>query len=263
MEETLQIDGYSPEYEAWVAKFKTRHTSDDTFTPQNVYEVVRDWCVRRYGLEGAAIVRPFWPGGDYTRAVYPEGCAVVDNPPFSILAKIVAWYNAHCIRFFLFAPTLTSLERCRDGRTAFVATSVTLVFQNGGKVNTSFVTNMEPPDVLATTAIDLRDAIEAANTANAKKGKNVVTPLNLPNNVVTAARMGYLAAHRTPYTVRRADAVFVRRLDNYPRGIFGGGFLLSPIAAAERAAAERAAAVRVELSPREKEIVKDLERKHG
>lgn len=75
--------------------------------------------------------------------------------------------------------------------------------------------------------------------------------------------MEYLAVHHTPYTVRRGDAYFVRRLDGYPKGIFGGGFLLSPRAAAERAAAERAAAeraaaVNVELSPRERMLVMRL-----
>ena len=70
--------------------------------------------------------------------------------------------------------------------------------------------------------------------------------------------MNYLAVHHTPHTVRRADAAFVRKCDNYPGGVFGGGFLLSERAAAERAAAERAAAHKVELSAREREIVEQL-----
>ena len=259
------------DYDGFVEKFKPKKTTDDCYTPENVYETVRRWAVNRYALEGAEIVRPFWPGGDYEAADYPDGCAVVDNPPFSILAKIVRFYNAHGVRFFLFAPTLTSLQTCRDGRTAFVATHITLTFANGAKVNVSFVTNMEPPDVLATVADDLRDALEAVNKENEKAGKKRVTPLSLPNELITAARMGYLAAHHTPYTVRRADAVFVGRLDNYRCCIFGGGFLLSERAAAERAAAERAAAERaaaeraaaeraaahrIELSEREREIVR-------
>ena len=60
--------------------------------------------------------------------------------------------------------------------------------------------------------------------------------------------MNYLAVHHTPHTVRRADAAFVRKCDNYPGGVFGGGFLLS----------ERAAAHKVELSAREREIVEQL-----
>lgn len=97
------------DYDGFCEKFKPKKTTDDCYTPENVYETVRRWAVNRYALEGAEIVRPFWPGGDYEAADYPEGCAVIDNPPFSILANIVAWYNAHDVRFFLFAPSLTSI----------------------------------------------------------------------------------------------------------------------------------------------------------
>ena len=256
MNERVQIDGNSEEYEAFVAKFKAKHSSDDTFTPPNVYETVRDWAVRRYGIApGTAVVRPFWPGGDYTRADYPDGCVVIDNPPFSILAKIVGWYNERGIRFFLFAPGLTSLAMCRDGRTAFVSVHVSLTFENGAKVDCSFVTNMEPPDVLAVTASDLFDALDAINAANEKRHKRTVTKLAMPSELVTAANLGYLTVHHTPFTVRRSDATFCRKLDNYATGVFGGGFLLSPRAAAERAAAERAAAKRIELSERERALI--------
>ena len=267
----LQIDGNSPEYEAFVEKFKAKHSSDDTFTPKNIYETVRDWAVQRYTIpEGTPIVRPFWPGGDYTTADYPPGCVVIDNPPFSIITKIVAWYNERGVRFFLFAPSLTSIAHCRDGKTAFVSTHNSICFANGAKVNTSFLTNMEPPDVLATTASDLYDELDAVNTENEKKTKKKVTKLTMPNELVTSARMGYLAVHHKPFTVRRKDVIFVRRLDNYGDSIFGGGYLLSPRAAAERAAAERAAAERaaaeraaahkIELSDREKDLIKQLER---
>ena len=55
------------EYKAFVEKFKPKKTTDDCYTPENVYEAVRDWAVQEYGLEGREIVRPFWPGGDYER----------------------------------------------------------------------------------------------------------------------------------------------------------------------------------------------------
>ena len=127
---------------------------------------------------------------------------------------------------------------------------------SNSKVNNSFVTNMEPPDVLAVAAIDLFDALDAINAANEKQGKKTVTKLALPSELVTAANLGYLTVHHTPFTVRRSDATFVRRLDNYATSIFGGGFLLSPRAAAERAAAGRAAAKRIELSERERQLIK-------
>lgn len=52
------------DYDGFVEKFKPKKTTDDV-----------------------PIVRPFYPGGDYENYDYPEGCVVVDNPPFSIFAK--------------------------------------------------------------------------------------------------------------------------------------------------------------------------------
>lgn len=43
-------------------------------------------------MGGRPIVRPFYPGGDYINFDYPADCVVIDNPPFSILAQIVAFY---------------------------------------------------------------------------------------------------------------------------------------------------------------------------
>ena len=53
-----------------------------------VYAVVLDYVCGRWGVDEADVVRPFWPGGDFESFEYPEGCVVVDNPPFSILARI-------------------------------------------------------------------------------------------------------------------------------------------------------------------------------
>ena len=53
------------EYAAFVEKFKPKKTTDDCYTPDNVYAAVLDWAVKEYGLEGARIIRPFYPGGDY------------------------------------------------------------------------------------------------------------------------------------------------------------------------------------------------------
>lgn len=87
----------SPEYAAFVEKFRPKKTTDDCYTPPAVYEAVLAWVRRRYGIaEDAPIVRPFWPGGDYERHEYPAGCVVVDNPPFSLTAKIVRFFAARC-----------------------------------------------------------------------------------------------------------------------------------------------------------------------
>ena len=51
-------------YNEFVDKFKPKHTTDDCFTPEPVYEAVKKWVSDNYHHEGA-IVRPFYPGGDY------------------------------------------------------------------------------------------------------------------------------------------------------------------------------------------------------
>ena len=152
------------EYRAFVEKFKPKKTTDDCYTPQNVYEAVRDWAVQEYGLEGREIVRPFWPGGDYERFAYPDGCVVIDNPPFSILAKIVKFYNDRGIRFFLFCNGLTAFGLIKDKRASVVCVGSSVVYDNGANVNTNFVTNLAG-DILVESACDLHDAIMSARVA--------------------------------------------------------------------------------------------------
>jgi hypothetical protein len=95
------------QYDAFVDKFKPKKTTDDCYTPDNIMEAVQDWVAAEYHRDKALFVRPFWPGADYTQADYPDGCTVVDNPPFSILAQIATWYSERGIPFFLFGPALT------------------------------------------------------------------------------------------------------------------------------------------------------------
>ena len=250
-------------YDEFVDKFKPRHTSDDTHTPPNVFEVVLAWAERRYGLNRADIIRPFFPGGDYANAEYRDGCVVLDNPPFSILSQIVKFYLDRKIRFFLFAPSLSCIGKARNFGCAAIFTNSDITFDNGAVVRCAFLTNLESPDILAISEPELGDAIEAAENENRKIGKKKVTLISMPDAVITGARMQYLAAHHVSHTVRRSEALFINKLDNYHQTIFGGGFLLSERAAAERAAAERAAAeraaaVKVELSPREIELQKSI-----
>ena len=251
------------DYENFVKKFEPKRTTDDCFTPPNVYAAVCAWAAKRYALEGREIVRPFFPGGDYERFDYPDGCVVIDNPPFSILAKIVHFYRERGIAFFLFAPSLTMLGHARHPGVAAVFGANDITFENGAVVSCGFLTSLEDADTLAVSAPVLGDAVAEAEKENRKIGKKHVTPLSLPNEIITAARMQYLASHHIPFTVRKSEAVFVRKLDSYPGGLFGGGFLLSERAAAERAAAERAAAGRAvarrcPLSERERDIVRKL-----
>ena len=136
------------EYQAFVDKFKEAKTTDDCYTPPEIYDEIADWVAEEYGYQREKFLRPFKPGGDYQREEYPEGCAVVDNPPFSILASIVDWYIAHKVPFFLFGPTLTIIGLLRKASRkeccCIVLIGNQITYENGATVQTSYVTNMEP-----------------------------------------------------------------------------------------------------------------------
>ena len=109
MDEVLAMEaaGSAKAYEDFKEKFKPKKTTDDCYTPENIYDVIAGWVANEYNLDRADFVRPFFPGESYQDRHYPEGCVVVDNPPFSILAEIITWYAQRGIRFFLFGPGLT------------------------------------------------------------------------------------------------------------------------------------------------------------
>ena len=91
------------DYEGFVDKFKPKLTTDDCYTPQEVYDTILDWLKKKANIEGLKIIRPFWPGGDFEKQEYPNDCIVVDNPPFSILSKIVSFFSDRNIFFSYFA----------------------------------------------------------------------------------------------------------------------------------------------------------------
>lgn len=151
------------DYEGFVEKFKSKKTTDDCYTPPNVYEAVADWVAAEYGVDKADFIRPFYPGGDYKNVDY-SGKIVVDNPPFSILAEIIRFYVENNIKFFLFVPTLTC---CRYGdKCSIVVVGIPIIYENTARVNTSFATNLEPHEIRARTAPSLYKAIDEANDEN-------------------------------------------------------------------------------------------------
>ena len=257
----IRMDEVSQEYRDFVDKFKPKKTTDDCYTPVEVYEAIAGWVAEEYGLNRLDFVRPFYPGGDYERYQYGEAAIVVDNPPFSILTSIVDFYERHKIPYFLFAPYLTVLgirpATCR------IVTDQDIKYANGATVNTSFVTNLEP--TLIRTAPELARRIDEVQMAQRPPEK---PKYSYPDDVLTSTAVGYIGRFGIDYKVMREDAYFIRSMDSQrPLGkaIFGGGYLLSKRAAAERAAAEREQAQQeaakeftFRLSPREREIQDQL-----
>lgn len=150
------------DYDAFLAKFEAKKTTDDCYTPRGVYEAVANYVFTAYDLpDDTPIVRPFYPGGDYEHADYPEGCVVIDNPPFSIFSKIVDFYVANNIKFFIFCPALTAWQTiARRPGVTLVNTFVDVKYANGAIVRTSFATNLSPEYALY-SAPELRRALHS------------------------------------------------------------------------------------------------------
>lgn len=273
-------------YNLFIEKFKPKKTTDDCYTPPLVYEAVADWVAEEYGVDRKNFVRPFYPGGDYMAVEYKKDDVVVDNPPFSILAEITKFYSEQKIKCFLFAPALT-LFSGGSKNFCYLPCGVSIVYENGARVKTSFLTNLEPCELQARTVPELYRRVWAANRAQIKARTTPPQPkYAYPDEVITAASMYQLSQYGVDFKFYKKDCHFIRALDAqrpYKKAIFGSGFLLSEKAAAERAAAERAAAERAaaeraaaeraaaesaqtgedlstrwELSERERELVREL-----
>lgn len=248
-------------YEEFVDKFKPRKTTDDCYTPEGIYDVVRDYAIEKYGLHGRPIVRPFWPGCDYENFDYPEDCVVIDNPPFSILAQILDFYIEKQIKFFLFAPQLTVMSSA-GSRCNIIVTGNQIVYENKAVVATSFVTNLGNYKIDVDSALYrvIQDVVDAEN----KKMKRL--KYDYPAEVLTTNTIQKLAGRGIDLRIREEDCFFIRVLDsqrNMKKSLYGAGFLLSKNATAEKKAAEKKAAekdkiIELELSDREKEIIEQL-----
>ena len=248
MSDNFLIDGWEDEqYKAFVDKFRTKKTTDDCYTPPEIYEAVASWVAETYEVDRAGFVRPFYPGGDYERHAYPAGCVVVDNPPFSIISNIVRFYHERGIRFFLFAPALTLFSAAAAETCTALPVGVTVTYENGAEVPTSFLTNLEPDSVAVRTAPDLYRVVDAKNRELLRAMKKELPKYIYPDNILTAAIAQRWCRYGVEYTLQRSDCLRISGLESQKAvgaSIFGGGFLLSTRAAAERAAAERAAAER-------------------
>ena len=242
------------EYNEFEDKFKPKLTTDDCYTPTEVYDEVVKY-VRNIVGDAPEFVRPFYPNGNYQTFNYPKDCVVVDNPPFSIYSEIVRWYLAHDIKFFLFAPALTQVVA--NVPVNYVVAFCDIVYENGANVRTSFTTNLLG-DIVFTTAPELKRAVEERN------GK---APVDLPiygyENVLTTALIGKISL--VEFSAKRNEVAEISNLDALKakgKSLFGRGWLLSDRKEKERKEKERKEKERKEnylhLSEREKQIIKKL-----
>lgn len=154
------------DYESYVAKFQEKEkTTDDTYTPRDVYEAVVKYVGEVYDMTGKQILRPFFPGGDYEHAEYPEDGVVIDNPPFSMFAKICRFYSARKIPFFIFGPGLTIATCCKYCTAVVIGTNI--IFENKANVRCNFASNLFG-DTVIMTAPRLSELIKACPSQNIK-----------------------------------------------------------------------------------------------
>ena len=249
------------DYESFLAKFADNpKTTDDCFTPKDVYEAVVKYVGTVIDMSDKVVLRPFFPGGDYENAEYPENGVVIDNPPFSLFTKICAFYAARDIPFFIFGNGLT-IGRCYKFCTAVVVDSL-IVFENGAKVQCNFASNLYG-DAIAVTAPLLSQMIAACPSQDTKVN---LPSFQYPQQLVTISDLQKICKGGTEFRIERSQAHIVGNLDNFPKksGLFGAQLLVSDEKALEKDKAKiftkevPSQDIPVPLSDRERKIIERL-----
>lgn len=268
-----ELDEDDPEYQEFLKKFDAKKTTDDCYTPEVVYDTVADWVANEYGLSRANFVRPFYPGGDYQKERYKKSDIVVDNPPFSIMAEILDFYNKNGIRYFLFGPHLTlfssSVARCTT-----LPIGVAITYANGAVVNTSFLTNLEPSNIRFRSEPRLYAAVKAANN-KVTDGKREIPKYQYDKHIITTPLMSSFSRYGIDFVATVEETQSIETLDSQRelgKSIFGKGFIISDQLLEKRLKAEEeeeekrkieaGKGVQVwELSDRERAIIAQLSQK--
>lgn len=208
----------SKTYEEFVEKFKPKKTTDDCYTPPDIYESIKTYALEKNGWRGRTVVRPFYPGGDFENYKYPRDCVVIDNPPFSILSKIINWYNEKGIDYFLFAPALTFLNISAPSH---IAPNCSIVYENGATVRTAFVSSK---GALLETSTDLTERIK--NYYEAQRGKKKQKRKNIyPKTFITGAKLATLSRHGIKLKIDNAERVStLYTAEGKPVRVFGSGY---------------------------------------
>lgn len=148
------------------------------------------------------------------------------------------FYEERNIDYFLFAPALTCLAT--RAAHSHICVGVTLTYDNGAKVNTSFVASKGP---MIRSAPDLYRILDEANAANIKAEKAPPRPVyTYPDNVLTSSAVALFSKYGIEY--REDIGVFVRGMDvqrEVGKGIFCCGYIVPEEAARKAQEAARKA----------------------
>jgi len=246
------------EYDVFVDKFKRKNTTDECYTPPEVYECVLNYVRRKVDITGMEVIRPFYPENDYRDMNYYSNQVVIDNPPFSIISQIARFYNDNGIKYFLFAPHLTLFSANTDN-TEIVA-GADIEYENGAVVKTSFLTNMFG-DIAVIGDAELYNELMTIKDKNKKPS---LPKYQYPENVLTVSNLHKLVIRGVSISFKKSEVQFVSVLDSqkkHNKKLFGSGYLISDKAKQrkEKAKAEAKAEVFVfELSDRERQIIEEM-----
>jgi hypothetical protein len=252
------------DYDGFLEKFEPKKTTDDCYTPPELYKIILDYVAENYNLTDKQIIRPFFPDGDFESIEYTKDMVVIDNPPFSIISKICRFYIELGVPFFLFAPHLTLFGSNIDCTHIVVGGDV--VYENGANVKTSFLSNMFG-DAKVIGAASLYQKIKELKDKN----KVRLPKYEYPENILTVSMVSWIVERGISLRIDKNHTHHCRQLASqkkFKKSLFGSGFLISKEAAAEKAAAEKAAAEKAaaekditiiwELSDSEKQIINNL-----
>lgn len=235
------------DYESYLAKFEDKEkTTDDTYTPQDVYEAVVRYVGTVTDLTDKVILRPFYPGGDYENAEYPENGVVIDNPPFSLFRKICVFYASRNIPFFLFGPGMTIMGICDVCTAVFI--NRTIKYENKADVRTNFASNLYG-DIIATTAPELDRMIGACESQDKKAN---LPKFRYPTQLVSASDMQTICSGGVEFSIKRNVAVKMGKIG--ARNLFGDHLLCSTKTGAAKEAAKEAAKDIKEIKMSERDI---------
>lgn len=249
------------DYESFVAKFTdVAKTTDDCYTPKDVYEAVVEYVGTITDMVGKVILRPFYPGGDYMNAEYPQNGVVIDNPPFSMFTKICRFFTEYDVPFFLFGPGMTIASCCKYCTAVVINESVT--FENGANVRLNFASNLYG-NTMITTAPTLGRMIAECPS---QRPKTPLPSYEYPAEVLSVSDMQTIARNGIEFSVSRDECRIIRDLDLHPKrgGLFGDHLLISTAKAKEKENAKshkttgEKVTIPIPLSERERKIVLKL-----
>lgn len=154
-------------YAEFVKKFEKVYakTTDDCYTPEDVWKIVEDYCCKTYDIDRSDILRPFYPGGNYKEEDYTD-CVVVDNPPFSIISEILDFYDKKGVKYFLFTEGKTFASKVKKGRTVILLREA-ITYENGACIRTAFITNLESEYAIR-RCVEMNSALKKINDARKK-----------------------------------------------------------------------------------------------